>query len=257
MINLEQDGGMAPQLLKNKVPFVISMQNPIQEKKALDFTRIFYDELLAGEDIGKAVTAGRFRLGQYNGVAETQNYAHKSFGTPVLFTTVDFPLKINVEKPTTTAASHSTATHAGGLQAGKAGLRQQPESAQQDVSTLQPDLFGLQHIKRSGGQSLAHDSTESLDNGWDKRLQEITSTFLFYIDTNMEEFFEVLKDYLIAIEKLKQLTIIEQEYRMLKTLTYRRQTESSGRSVLEIKRALIALVYSLEKEDFKANKFYQ
>ena len=257
VVNLEQDGGMAPQLLKNKVPFVIAMQNPIQEKKALDFTRIFYDELLSGADIGKAVTAGRFRLGQYSGITETQNYAHKGFGTPVLFTTVDFPMKVIVEKQTTTTASRGTATHDSGLQAGKVALHQQPESAKQGVSYLQPDLFGLQNAKRSGGQSLADDSPESMDNGWDKRLQEMKSNFLFYIDTNLEQFFEVLVDHLVTSDKLQQLSVLEQEYRMLKTLTFRRSSSNLGRSILDIKLALITLVNSLNKEDIKANKFNQ
>lgn len=80
--------GIATRLLEKQIPFVIAMQNPVQEDHAMRFTQTFYNKFLAGANIGTCVSAGRYELG---GQGE---YNQKAFGSPVLFTYVDFPLKL-------------------------------------------------------------------------------------------------------------------------------------------------------------------
>jgi hypothetical protein len=80
--------GIASRLLEKQIPFVIAMQNPVQEDHALKFTETFYNHFLKGANIGTCVSAGRFELG---GQGE---FNQKAFGSPVLFTYVDFPLKL-------------------------------------------------------------------------------------------------------------------------------------------------------------------
>ena len=85
-------GGIAVQLLKTGVPYVIAMQNTILESEALAFTKVFYSEFLDGKDIGSCVTAGRFKL------SGDGRYKQKAFGSPVLFTSLEQPLKLVIEK---------------------------------------------------------------------------------------------------------------------------------------------------------------
>lgn len=75
-------------LLEKRVPYVIAMQNPIQEDHALQFTQTFYNNFLEGKNIGACVSAGRYELGGYG------EFYQKSFGSPVLCTYLDKPLKL-------------------------------------------------------------------------------------------------------------------------------------------------------------------
>lgn len=82
--------GTAISLLNNKIPFVIAMQNPVLESHALRFTQIFYDNFVEGKNIGECVTIGRYEIG-------TQRvFKEKAFGSPVLFTYLKFPIKVNI-----------------------------------------------------------------------------------------------------------------------------------------------------------------
>ncbi len=85
-------GGIAVQLLKMGVPYVIAMQNTILESEALAFTKVFYTEFLDGKDIGSCVTAGRFKL------SGDGRYKQKAFGSPVLFTSLEQPLQLVLDK---------------------------------------------------------------------------------------------------------------------------------------------------------------
>lgn len=88
VVNYGEGGGMALELLSQNIPFVIAMQNAITEVEAIEFTQTFYQRFLKGDDIGRSVTRARYILSN-NG-----NYDKKVFGSPVLFTYSDIPLKI-------------------------------------------------------------------------------------------------------------------------------------------------------------------
>ena len=63
----------------------------------MEFTVNFYDEFMKGKDIGASVTKGRYELGTQ------REFKEKAFGSPVLLTYVNFPLKLKFpsaeEKP--------------------------------------------------------------------------------------------------------------------------------------------------------------
>ncbi len=82
--------GTAICLLQKRIPFVIAMQNPVQEDHALRFTQTFYNNFIQGKNIGSCVSAGRYELG---GQGE---FNQKAFGSPVLFTFTSFPLSFNM-----------------------------------------------------------------------------------------------------------------------------------------------------------------
>lgn len=84
--------GTAICLLEKQIPFVIAMQNPIQEDHAVKFTQTFYDNFMEGKNIGSCVTAGRYTLGGYG------EFNQKAFGSPVLFTLANIPLSLNIHK---------------------------------------------------------------------------------------------------------------------------------------------------------------
>ena len=94
IVDYVNNRGTAICLLEKKVPFVIAMQNPVQEDHALRFTQIFYKNFLRGKDIGNCISAGRYELG---GQGE---FYQKAFGSPVLFTYTMFPLSFNVSGET-------------------------------------------------------------------------------------------------------------------------------------------------------------
>ncbi len=93
IIDYIKDQGIAIRLLLKKIPFVIAMQNPIEEDQALIFAEKFYERFLAGDNIGLAVTEGRCLLGKAGG------YGRKSFGSPVLYTYVDHSLRLVLTPP--------------------------------------------------------------------------------------------------------------------------------------------------------------
>jgi hypothetical protein len=80
--------GITMCLLEKRVPYVIAMQNPIQEDHALRFTETFYTNFLKGKNIGACVSAGRYELGGYG------EFYQKAFGSPVLCTYLDKPLRL-------------------------------------------------------------------------------------------------------------------------------------------------------------------
>jgi len=92
IIDYINDQGIAIRLLLKKIPFVIAMQNPIEEDQALKFAEKFYERFLEGDDIGLAVTEGRCLLGYES------EYSRKSFGSPVLYTYVEHPLQLVLKK---------------------------------------------------------------------------------------------------------------------------------------------------------------
>ncbi|MFW6310330.1 MAG: CHAT domain-containing protein, partial [Prolixibacteraceae bacterium] len=79
-------------LLEKRVPYVIAMQNPIQEDHALRFTQTFYNQFLEGKNIGACVSAGRYELGGYG------EFYQKAFGSPVLCTYLDKPLRLKMQE---------------------------------------------------------------------------------------------------------------------------------------------------------------
>ena len=289
VVNLQQDGGVAPKLLKIKVPYVITMQNPIQEDKAFSFSQTFYQEFLSGKDIGSAVTSGRFQLGQYSDAVSVQNYAHKAFGSPVLFTTVDIPFQIS--KYDATAAAGKTAVkylvcpnqtcinHLDhkrfSLQTqkcprcqtmlvplgdvhdhGKAGSRRTPDSVSQTISSqkrqqsTQPS-FGTSSQSKVGGQG------GTGQNPWGLRLQSFKEQFLFLIESDFSNFFEEIKLYLVNEDKLALIASFEAEYRGLKTMSQRRSTDGQDprMNIQQLKVKIKELVEGLEIYDFDVSKF--
>ena len=74
--------GLAPQLVRRRIPAVIAMQQALTDRAALTFAREFYQQLCVGEEAGQvevAVTHARTMLAVlYPG--------EKSFAAPVLFT---------------------------------------------------------------------------------------------------------------------------------------------------------------------------
>lgn len=83
-----KQAGTTVQLLKKGIPFVIAMQNPVSEADALTFTKSFYKNFMEGRNIGRSVTIARYELGGKG------NFSLKAFGSPVLFTCTDIPLKL-------------------------------------------------------------------------------------------------------------------------------------------------------------------
>lgn len=94
--------GLGLRMLGQKVPALITLQAPVQPYVALDFARIFYEALLNGDDVGRAVTAGRKKLcfelqekqGQNAFEKRINPYGEKSFGLPVLYITTEEPFPL-------------------------------------------------------------------------------------------------------------------------------------------------------------------
>jgi hypothetical protein len=74
--------GVATALLRVGLPAVIAMQRPIRDSSALEFSRIVYRRLAAGDTIDAAVTEGRLAIARGHG-------ALLEWGTPVLYSRVE------------------------------------------------------------------------------------------------------------------------------------------------------------------------
>jgi CHAT domain-containing protein len=74
--------GLAPKLVRRaRIPAVVAMQHPIENRFAIQFSRTFYEQIANGEPIDNAVQFARSRLTQTNPEA----YDNRVFGTPVLY----------------------------------------------------------------------------------------------------------------------------------------------------------------------------
>jgi hypothetical protein len=78
--------GLARDLVSDKVPAVVAMQYGIAAGTANAFAECFYNQLVAGETIGAAVTEGRRHLARRR---EGEAWANRDFGTPVVYLRVD------------------------------------------------------------------------------------------------------------------------------------------------------------------------
>lgn len=74
--------GTAAQLVKTRIPAVIAIRYPISQSLALNFVRILYKKLAAGDPVDVAVQAGREKLAIGEG---EQSHASRDFGVPVLW----------------------------------------------------------------------------------------------------------------------------------------------------------------------------
>ncbi len=74
--------GLALQLVYSKVPAVVAMQYPIENKVAIKFAKKFYQCLGEGKPIDVAVQEGRQELGMY---LDEQNFSSRAFGSPVVY----------------------------------------------------------------------------------------------------------------------------------------------------------------------------
>lgn len=95
--NYLEDKGIAIRLAKKGIPFVLALQNPTLEWMAETLMEKMYDSLLEGIDIAAALTEARFfiarKLVDANG-RRYDNYEHKVFGSPVLFSSVLQPFAL-------------------------------------------------------------------------------------------------------------------------------------------------------------------
>lgn len=73
--------GLAPRLLKSRIPAVIAMQYPVYNKPATTFGRALYGALAAGEPVDGAVQDARLRVAR----SKRSFYADRDFGAPVLY----------------------------------------------------------------------------------------------------------------------------------------------------------------------------
>jgi hypothetical protein len=73
--------GLAPQLIRMKVPAVVAMQYPISNQTGLAFIRSFYDSLGNGEPVDNACHDARQAITLDNPRA----YSSRDFGAPVLY----------------------------------------------------------------------------------------------------------------------------------------------------------------------------
>ena len=86
--------GVAIKIIEKGVPFVLTMQNPINEPIAAVFVKKIYNALARGVDIGTATNQARSYMATYyldkirNESYKVGHYGHKMFGSLVLFTSV-------------------------------------------------------------------------------------------------------------------------------------------------------------------------
>ncbi|MBK7872536.1 MAG: CHAT domain-containing protein [Saprospiraceae bacterium] len=96
------DKGIAIKLAKKGIPFVIALQNPTLDWMAQILVEKIYDALMQGEDIATATTEARFflarKLVDANG-NKYDNYAHKIFGSAILFSVVQRPFALALNAP--------------------------------------------------------------------------------------------------------------------------------------------------------------
>ena len=81
--------GLAPKLLHANIQTVVAMQYPISGPAAIDFTKVFYRELMRGTPVDDAVQAGRARVKL---LSSQKTSAVRDFGTPVLYMYSSDPL---------------------------------------------------------------------------------------------------------------------------------------------------------------------
>ncbi len=74
--------GLALQLVYSKVPAVVAMQFPIENKAAILFANKFYECLGEGQPIDVAVQASRLELGLY---LDDEHFSSRTFGSPVVY----------------------------------------------------------------------------------------------------------------------------------------------------------------------------
>jgi len=99
--------GLGLQFLHSKVPSLVAMQAPVKPQVVFDFAQVFYASLLDGEDVARAVTAGRKKLcfelqerpqapgGKKDEFRKRFNpYGEKSFGIPVIYITTEEPFPL-------------------------------------------------------------------------------------------------------------------------------------------------------------------
>ena len=95
--NYPADKGIALRLAKKGIPFVLALQNPTPEWMAEILVEKLYDSLIEGADIAAALTEARFflarKLVDANG-RKYDNYEHKVFGSPALFSSVLQPFAL-------------------------------------------------------------------------------------------------------------------------------------------------------------------
>ncbi|MDX1942370.1 MAG: CHAT domain-containing protein [Saprospiraceae bacterium] len=96
------DKGIAIKLAKKGIPFVLALQNPTLDWMAQILVEKIYEGLIQGEDLAAATTEARFflarKLVDANG-NKYDNYAHKVFGSTVLFSVVQRPFALALNTP--------------------------------------------------------------------------------------------------------------------------------------------------------------
>ncbi|OPY72222.1 MAG: CHAT domain protein [Syntrophorhabdus sp. PtaU1.Bin002] len=74
--------GVALQLVYSKVPAVVAMQYPIENKVAIAFANKFYKSIGEGKPVDVAVQEGRHELGMY---LDEEHFSSRAFGSPVVY----------------------------------------------------------------------------------------------------------------------------------------------------------------------------
>jgi hypothetical protein len=73
--------GLAPQLIRKRIPAVVAMQYPVTNKAAIDFSLTFYRQLAKGEPVDAAVQESRRLIT----LKDPDAYGKRDFGSPVLY----------------------------------------------------------------------------------------------------------------------------------------------------------------------------
>lgn len=150
IIDYYENRGTAICLLDVKIPFVIAMQNPVQENHAMEFTRTFYDEFVEGKDIGTSVTKGRYELGTQ------REFMEKAFGSPVLLTYVNFPLKLKMSADEETPAEEPEAVIKVCNTPGCPYFGNENMYLSEDITCARGHLLVSKNIKRRQGAGASH-----------------------------------------------------------------------------------------------------
>lgn len=281
IVDYMNKSGTAIRLLEKRVPFVIAMQNPIQEDHALRFTQSFYNNFMKGKNIGTCVSAGRYELG---GQGE---FNQKAFGSPVLFTYVNFPLtlKTQEEKKTKEADSkeeiikycnHPGCPHYGDelrysatdkycSQGHDLVTKKKGSPAEMEAARTSRSAVANPNVSR-GIKSIDSDSTRNQNNytggltssndikngnklrqstHWSSSLFKIKGEIHSKIAGDAENVFQLLKLYIISEFYLLKLKEIENSY------THARNSGNLHEKEKEIKDALHQLTDELKEDDIK------
>lgn len=86
------DKGIVLKLVKRGIPFAIAFQNPVPIWMVQHFMETFYEHLLEGQDLAYALTECRIELARKSKDSKGlkyDDYAHKVFGSPVLYASVN------------------------------------------------------------------------------------------------------------------------------------------------------------------------